>query len=67
MDPRHIDADLDYVFFYANPDPTSYILAFHLQINADPDLVPDPAHHFDTDPDAVPDPDFYLMRILIFI
>ncbi len=56
-----------------------YILACHLQIDADPD----PAYHFDADPDAASDqdadqdaasdrdadqdadpyPDFYLMRI----
>jgi hypothetical protein len=34
-----------------------YILACHLQIDADP--VPDPAYHFAADPDADPDPDFY--------
>ncbi len=34
-----------------------YILACHLQIDADP--VPDPAYHFDADAE----PDFYLMRI----
>jgi len=38
-----------------------YILACHLQIDADP--VSDPAYRFDADPD----PDFYLMRIRIFI
>jgi hypothetical protein len=38
-----------------------YILACHLQRDADP--VPDPAYHFDTDPDAATDPNFYLMRI----
>jgi hypothetical protein len=36
-----------------------YILACHLQIDADPD----PAYHFDAAPDA--DPDFYLMRMRI--
>jgi hypothetical protein len=30
----------------------SYILACHLQIDSDPDLVPDPAYHFDGDQDA---------------
>jgi hypothetical protein len=40
-----------------------YILAFHPQTEADPDLVPDPAYHFDADPKA--DPYFYLMRIRI--
>jgi hypothetical protein len=40
-----------------------YILALYLQINANPDLVPDPAHHFDADPNADPDPDLCLMRI----
>jgi hypothetical protein len=59
------DADLD-------PDPNfqikaqnlekvlkciPYVLACHLQIDADP--VPDPAYHFDADPD------FYLMRIRV--
>jgi hypothetical protein len=34
-------------------------LAYHLQIDADLDPVPDPAYHFEMDPD----PDFYLMRI----
>jgi hypothetical protein len=34
-------------------------LACHLQINADPDPVPDPAYHLDADPD------FDLMRIQI--
>jgi hypothetical protein len=36
-----------------------YILACHLQIDADPDL--NPAYHFDADPD----PDFNLMRIRV--
>jgi hypothetical protein len=36
-----------------------YILACHLQIDADP--VPDPAYHFYADPN----PDFYLMRMWI--
>jgi hypothetical protein len=36
-----------------------YILAWHLQIDADP--VPDPAYHFDADPV----PDFYLMWMRI--
>ncbi len=31
------------------------ILACHLQIDADPDPLPDPAYPFDADPDAVPD------------
>ncbi len=34
-----------------------FILAFHLQINADPVPVPDPADHIDADTD------FYLLRI----
>jgi hypothetical protein len=38
-----------------------YILACHLQIDADPDPVPDPAFHFDADPDV--DPFYYLMRV----
>ncbi len=38
-----------------------YISACHLQIDADPEAVLDPAYHFDADPD----PDFYLMRIRI--
>jgi hypothetical protein len=38
-----------------------YILACHLQIDADP--VPDPAYHFYADTD----PDFYLSRIRIHI
>jgi hypothetical protein len=38
-------------------------LAFHLQIGADPDPVPDPAYQFDADPN----PDFNLMRFRIFI
>jgi hypothetical protein len=45
--------------------------ACHLQIDVDPDSVPDPAYHFDADPEADPDTDFYLkrirMRIRIFI
>jgi hypothetical protein len=52
-------------------------LACHLQIDADPDRVPDPTYYFDADPDADPDPgfllngsglidlNFYLMRIQI--
>ncbi len=36
-----------------------YILACHLQPDADPDPVPDPACHFDADPD------FYLMQMRI--
>jgi hypothetical protein len=43
VDLHHVDADPD-------PDSIPYILAYHLQIVADPD----PAFHFDTDPD----PDF---------
>ncbi len=39
------------------------ILAYHLQIDADP--VPDPVYHFDLDPDVDPDPDFYFMRMPI--
>ncbi len=38
-----------------------HVLASHLQIDADPDLVPDPAYHFDADPD----PYFYLMQMRI--
>jgi hypothetical protein len=38
-----------------------YILACHLQPDADPDPVPDPAYHFDADPDA--DTNLYLMRV----
>jgi hypothetical protein len=38
-------------------------LACHLQIDGDPDPVPDPGYQFDADPHA--DPDFYLMRIRI--
>jgi hypothetical protein len=40
-----------------------YILACHLQIDANPDPVPDPDYHFDANPVADPDPNFYLMRI----
>jgi hypothetical protein len=40
-----------------------FILACHLQIDADPGQVPDPSNHFDADPDADSDPDFYFMRI----
>ncbi len=40
-----------------------YTLACHLQIDAEPDPVPDPAFHFDADPDGDPDRNFYLMRI----
>jgi hypothetical protein len=40
-----------------------YILANHLQIDADPDPIPDPAHHIDVVPDA--ETDFYFMRIRI--
>ncbi len=36
-----------------------YVLACHLQTDADP--IPDPAYHFDADPD----PDFYLTRMRI--
>ncbi len=36
-----------------------YILACHLQIDADPEPDTDPAYHFDADPD----PTFQLMRI----
>ncbi len=39
-----------------------HILA-KLQTVADPDLVPNPAYHFD----ANPDPDFYMMLIRIWI
>ncbi len=38
-----------------------YILACHLQIDADPDPGSDPAYHFDADPDPdflYADPDF---------
>jgi hypothetical protein len=38
-------------------------LACHLQINADPELVPDYAYHFDVDPNA--DPDFSFMQMPI--
>jgi hypothetical protein len=38
-------------------------LACHLQTDADPDPVPDPAYHFGADPD----PDFYLKRIRMWI
>jgi hypothetical protein len=38
-------------------------LTGHLQIDADPDPVPDPANHFDADPDT--DPNTYLMRIFL--
>jgi hypothetical protein len=44
-----------------------FILACHLQIDADPYRFPNPAYHFDADPDADPDPGFYLMRIRILI
>jgi hypothetical protein len=44
-----------------------YILACHLQIDADPDLVPDPGYHFDEDPGADPEAEFYLMRIRTLI
>jgi hypothetical protein len=37
-----------------------YILACHLQLDADPEQDPDPAYHFDADPD----PTIQLMRIL---
>jgi hypothetical protein len=36
-----------------------HILACHLQIDTNPDSVPDPAYHYYADPDS----DFYLMRI----
>jgi len=36
-----------------------HILACHLQIDMNPDSVPDPAYHYYADPDS----DFYLMRI----
>jgi hypothetical protein len=36
-------------------------------MDADPDLVLDPAYHFGEEPDADPDPEFYLMRIRILI
>jgi hypothetical protein len=49
-------------------------MAYHLQMDADPDpdpayhfgVDPDPDYHFDADPDPVPDPTvhFSLMRIL---
>jgi hypothetical protein len=38
-----------------------YVLACHLQIDADPYPVPDPAYRFDADPDL----DFYLMWMRI--
>jgi hypothetical protein len=37
------------------------MLACHLQIDADPEPVPDPAYHFDADPH----PDYYFMRTRI--
>jgi hypothetical protein len=40
-----------------------YVLVCHLQIDADPDLVPDPAYRCDADPD----PDFNLMQMRIQI
>jgi hypothetical protein len=43
------------------------MLACHLQIDADSDLVPDSAYPFVADPDADPDPDFNLMRIQVLI
>ncbi len=39
-------------------DHIPYILACHLQIDADPDPVTDSSYHFDADPD----PAFCLMR-----
>jgi hypothetical protein len=39
----------------------TYILACHLQIDADLDSVLDPAYHYCADPDL----DFYLMRMRI--
>jgi hypothetical protein len=42
-----------------------YILARHLQIDADPDEVTDPAYNFEADPGSDRDPDFYLMRMRI--
>ncbi len=50
---------------YLNGPHIAYNLARHLKIDADPDLVPDLAYHFDKDPDA--NPDFYLMRMRIRI
>jgi hypothetical protein len=38
---------------------TPNILGCRLQIDADPNPVPDPAYHYDADPD------FYLMRIQV--
>jgi hypothetical protein len=40
-----------------------YVLAFHLQIDADPDPVLDLAYQFDADPG----PEFYLMLLWIWI
>jgi hypothetical protein len=42
-------------------------LACHLQIDEDPDPVPDLAYHVDADPNADPNPDFCLMRMWIRI
>ncbi len=71
MDPHHVNKDLD-------PDPSFLINGKTLKkcsnwlihtfweickIDADRDLVQNPAYHFDADPD----PYFYLMRILIWI
>jgi hypothetical protein len=38
-----------------------FVLACHLQNDADPD----PPYHCDADPDVDPDPDFYLMQMRI--
>ncbi len=57
---RGTDGDLDLDFqILAQIGLIPYILACHLQIDADLDLVLDPAYHFDADQN----PDFYLVRI----
>jgi hypothetical protein len=42
-----------------------FILSCHLQINADPDPIPDPAYHFDADPVPTFKFDAYPIRIRI--
>jgi hypothetical protein len=37
-----------------------YVLACHLQIDAYPESVPDPAYHFYAEPDADQEPDFFM-------
>ncbi len=44
-----------------------YILACHLQIDADTEPAPGPTYDFDAVPDADPEPDFYLMRTRIHV